>query len=145
MNVLLNAKISNQNLITTIRNIDELKYREEIELLPSKYARNMAIALIMEAAKSMSEYFFAPWLSGDEWGGVRVVWAREFDAQVRLVIPATIDYKIYIYSEVRNEYKLDYNVSGKILAEYIRWLCKLKPELPLKQTKLGDITAVKNV
>jgi hypothetical protein len=86
--IILDDRIINQNLERTIRSIDALKYREDVELLPTEYARFSAIALIKQAAIICPNYFFAPWISGDEDGGVRAVWSRpSIDAQLRLIVP----------------------------------------------------------
>lgn len=88
--IILDDRIINQNLAQTIRSIDALKYREDIELLPTQHARITAIALVKQAAIIRPNYFFAPWISGDEDGGVRVGWSRpSIDAQVRLIVPPT--------------------------------------------------------
>lgn len=88
MKPLLNARIVNLNLLKTIADINDLKYREEVELLPTEYARNMAIAIATAAYRCLPDYFFRPWLSGDDLGGVRLVWSRSsINDQVRLVAP----------------------------------------------------------
>jgi hypothetical protein len=142
--LLLNARIANLNLIKTIEDIDNLKYREEVELLPTEYARGMAIALIGQAARSSLNYFYRPWLSGDDLGGVRVVWKRaNFDAQVRLVVPPNTNTQIYIFSQIKEECAIEYNVSGEILAESIAKLCTIEIDNCQNQAKLGNIIGAK--
>ncbi|WP_310410577.1 hypothetical protein [Chamaesiphon sp. OTE_8_metabat_110] len=142
--IILDNRIVNRNLQDTTRRIDALKYREDIELLPTPYARNMAIALIQATAKSRPKYFFAPWISGDECGGVRAVWWRPVvRAQVRLIIPPDPKIKIRIYHEFGENYALDYNVSGETIGGYIEWLCKIRAGNYPKPEKLGNTIADK--
>jgi hypothetical protein len=144
VNLILDARISNQNLFQTITDIDELKYREQLELLPTEYARSMAIALIGQAARSSLNYFYRPWLSGDDLGGVRVVWSRpKFDAQVRLIVPPNTNTQIYIFSQFKEECAIEYNVSGEILAESIAKLCTIDIDNYQNRAKLGNIIEAK--
>ena len=143
MSLLLDPNTCNANLAKTIKRIDFLKYREEIELLPTKYARTTAVELMMATARHAPNYFFAPWLSGDELGGVRVVWLRsQINAQVRLIVPPSAAQRICIYQEIDDKYSLDFAVSGKILAQYLEWICS---ENYQKQGKSGGIIVAKAV
>jgi hypothetical protein len=124
--VLLNPVTYNNNLIKTIKRIDHLKYREDIELLPTAYARSTATNLVIDTANSKPNYFFQPWISGDELGGVRVVWWRiKAHAQVRLIVPPTPSKKIAIYCEIKEESNLDFDVSSKTLGQYLEWICQI--------------------
>jgi hypothetical protein len=124
--VLLNPATYNKNLVKTIKRIDYLRHREEIELLSTAYARSTATNLIISAASSRPNYFTQPWISGDELGGVRAVWWRiKAHAQVRLIVPPTPCKKIAIYCEIKEESNLDFDVTGKTLSQYLEWICQI--------------------
>lgn len=125
--IILDAKIIDRNLAKTIETIRYLAYREDVELLPTAYARAMAIALIIQTSESHPHYFFTPWISGDEFRGVRAVWSRPLlNREVRLIVPPNPTTKIRIYHEVGQKAGLDFDVSGQILGEYIKSLCQQK-------------------
>ena len=125
--IILDTKIIARNLAKTIETIRYLAYREDVELLPTAYARAMAIALIIQTSESHPNYFFSPWISGDECGGVRAVWSLTIpDKEVRLIVPPNPKTKIRIYHEVGQKAELDFNVSGQTIGEYIELLCQQK-------------------
>jgi hypothetical protein len=117
------TSITNANLIKTIGEIDELRFRDDIEILPTEYARNMAIAIATETASYLPDCFFMPWITGNAHGGVRLIWARSrVRKEVRLIIPPDCEGKLSIYHESRNKEGMEFNVSAKMLSCWLQWL-----------------------
>lgn len=139
--LLLDPSVSNQNLLKTIKRIDWLKYREQIELLPTQFARITATNLIITAAQYAPSYFFQPWISGDELGGIRTVWAKGLHSELRLIIPPKMGSLIYIYYQLENQYHIDCDVNGRVVGQYLQWLCTENYQKPEKH---GGIIKVKS-
>lgn len=111
----------------TIERINELLEDEEEDeygevIIPTEYAIQTAIELVSEAARLIPKRFFKAWVSTEDRGGVRLDWSKpELEKEVRLVIPATSNNKIYLYHETIHEYGVEYNVSAKTLSHWLSW------------------------
>lgn len=139
--MLLDRTVSNHNLIKIIKRIDWLKYREQVELLPTQYARITATNLILSAAQYSPNYLFEPWVSGDELGGIRAIWTKRLDCELRLIIPAKIGSLIYIYYQIDDRYHIDCDVNGRVVGQYLQWLCLENYQKPERH---GDTIRDKN-
>lgn len=137
MNPQIDLTHAGASIVKTIKRIDRLKYREDIELFPTEYSRRLATILIVDVARLAPIYFFTPFINGDDLGGVRILWINpSTGAQLRLIVPPATDHKLYIYYENEIDSGLDFNVSGRVLSQYLEWLWE---ENCQKQGKLGDI------
>ena len=117
-----------KDLEITIERINELLEDDEEDeygeiIIPTDHAIETAIELVSEAARLIPKRFFKAWISTEDLGGVRLDWSKsELEKEVRLVIPATSDKKIYLYHENVNEYGVEYNVSAKTLSHWLSWI-----------------------
>jgi hypothetical protein len=139
--LLLDRTVSNHNLLKTIKTIDWLKYREQIELIPTQFARIISTNLIITASQFAPSYFYEPWISGDELGGIRAVWAKRLGCELRLIIPPKTGSLIYIYYQIENQYHIDCDVNGRVVGQYLQWLCTENYQKP---EKFGNTTKVEN-
>lgn len=102
----------------------ELRLLERIpdrEFRPSKYAYRTAWWLLQEAYIYLTDSFPEPSIAPDGEGGISIDWTND-GRLVRLDIPMSSLRRAYVYYEHGQDHGVVYELSAKVLANWLNWL-----------------------
>jgi hypothetical protein len=109
------------NRLVALLEMDETDEYGQLQPTQSAFRRTMQI--VIEAYDVLGDRFQKASVSTDDQGGIRMTWSKlDKDCEVRLACPAQMDEEIYIYYELENEYAVERDVTGVILAQWLDWL-----------------------
>jgi len=108
-------------LVVVIQRLVSLLDFTEPEDKPSEFALTVAANLLIEANPLMRSNFPSGSVGTDGASGIRLQWNRS-GREIRLVIPAHSDGRMYIYYQSGKTYGIVENVSGRGLAYWLDWL-----------------------
>jgi hypothetical protein len=113
---------------TTIDRIKKLADDEEEDeygrvVKPTSYATNEAIGLISKAVRICRNNFSKAWVSTEDNGGIYLTWSKpDLGKELRVLVPANKELKVYLYHEEKESYASENDVTAKDLSKWIDWI-----------------------
>jgi len=103
------------------RLVDLLRDADEEGAIPELYAFETTYNLLGSTREHLTAMVFPrATVSSDESGTIFIFW-RNSHRKVHLVVPSDPDASMYIYHEEGNIYAVEYDVTGRTLANWLEW------------------------
>ena len=115
--------ITSIDYVNTLGRIEELRQEENEDDRPSDHAHDLALKVLVEAARELGSRFPSASASVGANRGLRVTWSYG-RREVRLVCGGSTADRSYIYAESGPAHGIEYIVDGSHLAQHLRWVIR---------------------
>lgn len=114
-----------KNAYSQIRKLNDLDFSEDGIHKPTTWAGRTAWGLICDAYSELVDRFPEPYIAPDGDGGIIIDWEKGSGKERRLaslIIPASDLRRPYLYYKSQHGSEVERNLTGKAIAERLKWL-----------------------
>ncbi len=112
--------VTGTDYVITLDRISDLRAESEEEDQPSRYAEDLAVQVLADTARMLGVDFPRASVSVGPNRGLRITWSAA-GGEVRLICGGSEANRSYIYSEHGDQHGVEHAVTGRHLAQHLRW------------------------